>query len=253
MPSARVDRIASATLRRLTDLGFSLDTVEFMKPNSVASRGRSSGTTRTPAWPTTMGMPGVTWIIGTHRAVPPAAIDRDPAVHLLVLHVDPTAMESHLGLLIGCAVEVLGKGPGDVGRHGPRVFRVDRRGAVLDQVSQDRVDRFGRVRPDRDPGVARIRPADPDLAFVDLERPPHLKDPIEDLGEQERVDDVAANLDLIDHAGRSSGLRHRQSSRGDSGHPAACQNCDPHYGQAWAISASLPATGFRCVTRFDNS
>ncbi len=41
-----------------------------MKLNGLTSRDRSIGSTRTPAWPTTIGMPSSTRIIGTHRAVP---------------------------------------------------------------------------------------------------------------------------------------------------------------------------------------
>ena len=70
--------MASATLFRLTDLGFSLETEELMKPKSVNSRGRSTGSTRTPAWPTTIGMPSVTQIIGTHRATPDAGFSAMP-------------------------------------------------------------------------------------------------------------------------------------------------------------------------------
>ena len=69
-PAARVLRIASTTPRTLIDLGFSLETAELMKPNGLISRGRSTGSTRTPAWPTTIGMPTSTRAIATHRAVP---------------------------------------------------------------------------------------------------------------------------------------------------------------------------------------
>ncbi len=63
---------------------------------------------------------------------------------------------------------------------------------------------FVTVGPDRDPRVARVGAVHADLALADLERPPHQQDAIEDLGKQERVDDVAADLDLLDHARRDS-------------------------------------------------
>ncbi len=72
MPAARVARIVSTTPSMLTDLGFSLETVELMKPNGPTSRDRSIGCTRTPACPTTIGMPTATWIIGRQRALPAA-------------------------------------------------------------------------------------------------------------------------------------------------------------------------------------
>ena len=153
-----------------------------MKPKSVDSRGRSTGRTRTPAWPTTIGMPSVTPVIGTHRAAPAAGFNAMPQ-SISWSDVDPAAPEADLGALVGRAVEVLGEGAGDVGRDGPGVLGVDRRGAVLDQVAEDRVDRFGAVGPDRDPGVARVGPADADLALADLERAPHLEDAVEDLGQ----------------------------------------------------------------------
>ncbi len=53
---------------------------------------------------------------------------------------------------------------------------------------------------DRDPGVARVDPPGADLAFADLERPAHLQDPVEDLGQEQRVDDMSPDLHLFDHA-----------------------------------------------------
>ena len=85
-----------------------------------------------------------------------------------------------------------------------RVLGMDRRGAVLDQVAQDRVERLVVVGPDRDPGVARVGPPHADLALADLERPAHQQDAVEDLGQEQRVDDVAADLDLLDDARRRS-------------------------------------------------
>ena len=82
-----------------------------------------------------------------------------------------------------------------------RVLGVNGRGAVLDQVAEDGVDRLRSVRLDPDPGVARVRPADTDLALVDLEGAAHLENSIEDLGKQQRVDDVPADLDLVDGPG----------------------------------------------------
>ena len=68
---------------------------------------------------------------------------------------------------------------------------------MLDQVSEDRVDRLGAIGPDPDAGVARVGSANTDLALVDLEAAAHLQNAVEDLGQQERVDDVTADLDLI--------------------------------------------------------
>ena len=75
---------------------------------------------------------------------------------------------------------------------------------MLDQVSEDGVERFLVVGPDRDPRVARVGAMNADLALADLERAAHQQNAIEDLGKQERIDDVAADLDLFGHARRSS-------------------------------------------------
>ena len=77
---------------------------------------------------------------------------------------------------------------------------------MLDQVAQDRLERLVAVGPDRDPGVARVGTAHADLALADLERSAHQQDAIEDLGQQQRVDDMAADLDLLDHARRFRGI-----------------------------------------------
>ena len=140
-PAARVARIASTTPLTLTAFGFSLETVEFMKPNRLTSRDRSTGSTRTPAWPTTIGMPTSRRHIGTQRDWPAAGSTSDAAVHLLVVDVDPAAVDADLGRLVGRAVELLGERAGDIGRDDPGVLGMDRRGAVLDQVAQDRVER----------------------------------------------------------------------------------------------------------------
>ena len=201
-PSARVAADRGRDLPEADRLGLLARDADSMNSNRVDSRGRSSGTTRTPAWPTTIGMPSVTSVIGTHRADLAVGVDDDAAVHLLVLHVDPLAAEPDLGPLVGRAVEAFGEGPGDVGRHDPRVLGVDGRGAVLDQVAEDRVELAGGGRPDGDPGVARVDPPRADPALADLERPPHLEDPVEDLRQQQRIDDVAADLDLFHGRGR---------------------------------------------------
>ena len=156
-----------------------------------------------------------------HRHAPGASglgVESDAAVHLLVLDVDPAAVDSDLRLLVGGAVEVLRESRGDVSRHSPRVLGVDRRGAVLDEVADDRVEGLGRVGVDADPRVAGVGPLDADRALVDLERPPHLEDAVKDLRQQERIDDVAANLDLVDRAGRLSGGRRRRCMRIRSRH-----------------------------------
>ena len=78
-----------------------------------------------------------------------------------------------------------------------------------------RISSSGRVALglDRDPRVARVDPPDADLALADLERPAHLKDAIEDLGQEQRVDDVPADLDFLDRAIAAARGAQRSRSR----------------------------------------
>ena len=112
-------------------------------------------------------------------------IQSDATVHLLILYIDPTTLEADLGALVGRAIEGVGKGAGDVGGDGPGILGMHRRSAMLDQVSEDRVDCLGVISPDPDPGIARVGSADSDLALVDLEAAAHLENAVQDLGQQE--------------------------------------------------------------------
>ena len=67
-PSSRTRRSRRATSRTICALGFSLDTVEPMNSKGWLSRGRSSGTTRMPWWPTTSSSPPRTSLSGTVSA-----------------------------------------------------------------------------------------------------------------------------------------------------------------------------------------
>ena len=203
-PAARVARMASTTPCTLTDLGFSLETVELMKPNR-ADLARPLD--RQHAHPRVPDHDRHADLDADHRDAPRlagGAVDHDPAVHLLVVHVDPSAAQADLGRLVGRAVEALGERAGDIGRDDLRVLRMDRRGAVLDEVAQDRLERLVVVGLDGDPGVARVGSPHADLALADLERSPHQQDAVEDLGQEQRVDDMAADLDLLDHSRRRS-------------------------------------------------
>ena len=53
LPSPLTCRSRRATSRTICALGFSLLTAEAMNSNGWLSRGRSSGSTRTPLWPVT--------------------------------------------------------------------------------------------------------------------------------------------------------------------------------------------------------
>ena len=119
------------------------------EPEEASPRGAArAGTTRTPGVADDdRHARASTSVIGTHRAVPPAGSTTMPQSISWSATSTQWPSEPDLGPLVGRAVEVLGEGPGDVGRHDPGVLGVDRRGAVLDQVAEDRVDRLGGRRP----------------------------------------------------------------------------------------------------------
>ncbi len=77
---------------------------------------------------------------------------------------------------------------------------MDRAGAMLDEIAENFLERLGRIGPDRDAGVAGIDSPRADHAFSDLELAPHLENPVQNLGQDERVDDMTVNLDLLDDA-----------------------------------------------------
>ena len=201
LPAARVARIASATPWRLTALGFSLETFEPMKPNrrrlarplgrddADARRGR-----RRSACPSVdvghRHAPGRLASTGRRRSRSPSPGRRRR----------PSGRRG---------------GPGSAGwsccrsrRGRPRRCRPATTWASSGWTGEapcsTRSPRIasssaGRAGPDGDPGVARVDPPGADRALADLERPAHLEDAVEDLGQEQRVDDVAADLDLLDH------------------------------------------------------
>src|SRR5205823_2106359 len=120
-----------------------------------------------------------------------------------------------------------------VGGGGGAVGRVDRDGPVRVDLGQDALQHLGGVGPDLDADVGRVvlSLADPEL--LDLVGGPAGQDGVEHLGQEQRVDDVTAHLDVFDvpggHGGspgwgfttlldthRPGGLRAR---RGDPGGP----------------------------------
>ncbi len=130
-PAARFSASCRAIWRMATFLGFSVETLLPMNSKVCGPRDRSSGKTRTPAWLTTMRSPTLTSAIARQRAVAMRIawlhLDHNPAVHFLIGDLQPTASHANFGPLVGSAVEVLGKGPGNVGRHQAAIADVGRR------------------------------------------------------------------------------------------------------------------------------
>ena len=131
-----------AISRTSAPLGFSVETPLDMNVKSLRTAARSTGNTRTPAWPTTIGMPRRTSVIGMQRATADGvgrrvsragycSFDHDAAVHLLVGDFDPVAVQADFGPLVGRAVKAFGKGAVHVGRRragSPASWSARRRG-----------------------------------------------------------------------------------------------------------------------------
>ena len=141
-PDWRFSASSWAIRRMASSFGFSVETALFMKPNVSASRGRSSGKTRTPAWPITIVSPTRTSFIGTQRAVPRERSIDDAAVHLLIVDRNPLATQPDLRPLVRRAIKSLGKGAGDVGLGQSAIAGVGGRGAVIGDQRQDVVQKL---------------------------------------------------------------------------------------------------------------
>ena len=136
--------MAAAISRTVTPLGFSLETGLAMNSNRFCRAASSAGKTRRPCRPTTMRSPLRTSVIGMQRAASPSAIDEDAAVHLLIFHVDPFAVEADLRAVVGGAVEALGKGAVHVGRRrSTQSLTADGHGAVVVDGVEDFAELVG--------------------------------------------------------------------------------------------------------------
>ena len=83
----------------------------------------------------------------------PSRVEEDAAVHLLVLDVDPFAVEPDLGAVVGGAVEALGEGAVHVGRlDGAQSFASIGDGAVVVDGVQDVFEPSAGRGPDLDAG-----------------------------------------------------------------------------------------------------
>ena len=114
-PPPCVRRMAAAISRTVTPLGFSLETGLAMNSNRFC-RGRRLGREDAQPLPADDDPVALAHVGHRHAAGRLAfGIEEDAAVHLLVLDLDPFAVEPDLGAVVGGAVEALGKGAVHVG------------------------------------------------------------------------------------------------------------------------------------------
>ena len=124
----------------------------------------------------------------------PATVDDEPAVHLRVLHRHPLAVDEHVGGEVGGGVEA--------GReHAVAVSGDEREVAGGDPVGAVDLERLDEpvelvlFALELDARAARIGVGAPDLDVGQVVGDTGLDDGVEDLGEEQRVDDVAGQLD----------------------------------------------------------
>ena len=124
-------------------------------------------------------------------------VDHDPAVHFLIGNLQPVAGDADLGSLVGGAIEFFGKGPGNVGRHKAAVVDVGWHRAVVGDLRQDFFQALFAVSANFQQGMAGVVPRLPDHDLLDFETAAAAGNRIENLGQNEAVDDMAADLDLF--------------------------------------------------------
>ena len=124
-------------------------------------------------------------------------VDDDRAVHLLIGDLQPAAGDADFGPLVRRAVEVFGKRPGNVGRDEAAIADVGRHRAVVGDLGEDLLQDLFVVGADFQQGMAGVVPRLPDRDLLDLETAAAAGDGIENFGQDEAVDDMAADFDLF--------------------------------------------------------
>jgi hypothetical protein len=132
--------------------------------------------------------------------------NRNAAIHLLPLDAEPAAAAANLGPLIGGAVEPLGKGAIHVGFYQAAVGLRGGNGAVVADLAKN-LGQFGFAAGRHlNQRIAGIRAQAADRNLFDGKRAAEAGNEIEDFGQNQAVNDVAANFDVLDPSGPGGGL-----------------------------------------------
>ena len=132
-------------------------------------------------------------------------VDDDRAVHLLIGDLQPVAGNADFGPLVRRAIEIFGKSPGNVGRHEAAIADVGRHRAVVGDLGEDFLQDLFLVGANFQQGMAGVVPRLPDRDLLDFATAAPAGDGIEDFGQDEAVDDMAADFDLF-HELAAAGL-----------------------------------------------
>ncbi len=131
-----------------------------------------------------------------HTARPRApGLHHDPAVHLDALDGPPPPPDSHGRGEVGGRVERGREHPMLGGRRQPGIFQGDGHRAQAGQAGENRLEGAGGGRADFQAGGGRVHLALADGQVQDLEGPVEIHDLIQDLRQDERIDDVSADVD----------------------------------------------------------
>ena len=201
-PASFVRRMAAAISRTVTPLGFSLETGLVMNSKrfcrASASRGEDAQTVPADHDRDRRRAPRSSAYIAPAAAL---RIDEDAAVHFLIFHLHPFAVEPNLGAVVGRAIKTLWESAFDVGRSDYAIRRLDGDGAVVVDGVEDFAEFLGRRSADFDASVAGVVLALTDANVLDGEGAAAREDFVENLGQQQRVDDVPADFDFLNEGG----------------------------------------------------
>ncbi len=125
------------------------------------------------------------------------AFDHDRAVHFLPGDLQPAAGDADLGPLVGGAIKIFGKRSGDVGLHEAAIADVGGDRAMVGDLRQDFLQDLFVVGANLQQGMAGVVSRLPDRDLLDFETAAAAGDGIEDFGQDQTVDDVAADFDLF--------------------------------------------------------
>ena len=147
-----------------------------------------------PCWPQTTGRRPQ---IAQAAALGHAVVHGDDRVHALFLHLDPAALEAHLGAVVGGRVEIVGRAALalDSAQHG--VALLGGGAAQADEVLEQAVHGLFAGGLDPHAHVGLLFVGAPDAEFLDLKRTIVGHDGVEHDFQAVRVDQVPSGLDYF--------------------------------------------------------
>ena len=132
----------------------------------------------------------------------PFGIHQNSAIHFLILDLDPLAVQVHLRAVIRRAVKALREGAVHVGANDSAVAGGDRHRAMIVDRVEDFLQALRGGGADLDAREAGVALPLTDLDLLDRVRAAARQDLVQDLGQEQRVDDVALQFDELDEIAR---------------------------------------------------